>query len=448
MAGRTLSRVGRAARWAPLLAVLLTGCGEQGYPTDLAYPLRSDLLVLKKPGNPAGFFYPEPPGQLDQDIARFGKDDDVKDGQTLNPADLSDFDRKALTRALRNRFGSPARPRVSVPDGYTSEEHPLDQVRGVIRDLLLDEQTLSEGSKLYRRHCLHCHGLDGGGRGPTGPWVSPHPRDYRQGHFKFISTTVAGRPTRDDLWRVVHHGIDGSTMPAFNTLEDEEIDRLVSYVIHLSIRGEVEYRTIPVLVKEGRLESDYFLPEGEGPADEAKRQEMVRNIQIADHVMNATAAILDEWGKAARSGIAPVLPEAERVPADEGELGKSIERGYKLFISSGAPGGCSQCHTDFGRSAVFKYDEWGTRVKPNSLPAGVYHGGRRPIDIYWRVRAGISPVEMAAAPWPGTREEQLKTDRQVWDLVNFVQNMPYPAMLEKLAPEVHDKVYPTRKRGQ
>ena len=39
--------------------------------------------------------------------------------------------------------------------------------------------TLAEGSKLYRQHCLHCHGLEGNGRGPTGYWVNPPPRDYR-----------------------------------------------------------------------------------------------------------------------------------------------------------------------------------------------------------------------------------------------------------------------------
>jgi mono/diheme cytochrome c family protein len=423
MAGRLLSRVGSAVRWAPLLAVALTGCGEQGYPADLAYPLRSDLLVVKKPGHP-GLFYPDPPGQLDALIARFGKDDELKDAQVLNPAELGadkfKENRQPLIRALRNRFGSPARPRVSVPDGFASEDYPLDQVRGVIRDLLLDEATLAEGSKLYRRHCLHCHGLSGDGRGPTGPWVNPHPRDYRQGKFKFISSGVAGRPTRDDLWRIIHNGIDGSTMPSFNTLTIEEIDRLVSYVIHLSVRGEVEYEAIKDVLEEKQLKST-----AEALAD-----------QIADHVQYLTASVLvDDWGKAARSVLVPILPEADRMPEDDAKREESIRKGLQLFLSKGEPGGCSECHKDFGRAALFTYDIWGTLARANNLTAGVYRGGRRPIDHYWRIRAGIFPVAMSNVTKTGK-----EVDEDIWHLVNFVQALPYPRMLPA---DVRKKVYPS-----
>src|SRR6185369_16837687 len=106
---------------------------------------------------------------------------------------------------------------------------------------------LKEGGKLYRRQCLHCHGMEGNGRGPTGYWVSPHPRDYRQGIFKFTSSTQdlgERKPRRDDLLHVIAHGIEGSSMPSFAMYPREDQEKLASYVMHLSLRGEVEYYVI------------------------------------------------------------------------------------------------------------------------------------------------------------------------------------------------------------
>src|SRR5207302_7364718 len=114
--------------------------------------------------------------------------------------------------------------------------------------LKLDDATLADGSQLYRRHCLHCHGLAGDGHGPTAPWVNPHPRDYRAGKFKFLSVMGENpgdkerKPTRADLVRTLKQGIEGTSMPTFGLLPEKELNALVSYVIHLSLRGEVEYQ--------------------------------------------------------------------------------------------------------------------------------------------------------------------------------------------------------------
>src|SRR5262249_49568737 len=128
-------------------------------------------------------------------------------------------------------FGSPRNPKVK--DAPSS--------------LGLDSEKLAAGSKLYRVHCLHCHGVNGDGRGVTARWVNPHPRDFRQGLFKFQSVDqVAGTlpPRREDLKRTLLNGIEGTAMPAFNLLDSKDIDALVSYVMHLSIRGKVEYDTV------------------------------------------------------------------------------------------------------------------------------------------------------------------------------------------------------------
>ena len=41
-----------------------------------------------------------------------------------------------------------------------------------------------------------------------------------------------------------------------------------------------------------------------------------------------------------------------------------------------------------------KPDDWGNSVRPANLNRGVYKGGRRPIDIFWRVAKGINGAQM------------------------------------------------------
>ena len=38
------------------------------------------------------------------------------------------------------------------------------------------------------------------------------------------------------------HGVEGTSMPSFGLLPEEELNKLVSYVIHLSLRGQLEYQ--------------------------------------------------------------------------------------------------------------------------------------------------------------------------------------------------------------
>src|SRR4029077_17957950 len=113
--------------------------------------------------------------------------------------------------------------------------------------LRLDPALLAQGSKAYRVQCLHCHGLTGDGQGPTAPWVNPPPGDYRLGRFKFTSSSQdegERKPRREDLLRTLREGIEGSSMPAFRLLPDNDLEALVSYVMHLSMRGEAEAGTI------------------------------------------------------------------------------------------------------------------------------------------------------------------------------------------------------------
>jgi mono/diheme cytochrome c family protein len=257
--------------------------------------------------------------------------------------------------------------------------------------------------------------VDGDGRGPTGPWLSPHPRDYRLGRFKFMSTALSvggGRkPRREDLVRTVRVGIDGSSMPSFALLLPEEIEQVVSYVIHLSLRGQVEYDTMRnILTNNGTAN----LEEGD----------------IGAHCEYRLKQFLTAWAASDK------VEAPGAYPYKDDQLEASIRRGYALFTDPKGAASCIACHTDFGRQVPFRYDEWGTLVRPANLTAGVYRGGRRPIDLYWRIRLGVPPSQMPAAT-DLKRDDARGTD-QTWDLVNFVQALPYPQMLPE---DIRKRIY-------
>jgi len=426
----------RLAVAAPALALaLVAGCETNvtgSYPADLTYPGRTDPIVTEPPGEER--FYADQPGTVERLVEKIGVEKDAGGvgGKALDPKKLPPAKRQEVTDALRKIFGTPAKPTVHIGDD--------DAAKGYLKELQLDDATLAAGSQIYRRHCLTCHGLTGDGRGPTGPWVNPHPRDYRLGMFKFISTDEnldleSRKPRRADLLRTLNAGIDGTTMPSFALLPSDQLEQLVSYIIHLSLRGELEYETLKRLIGG----TDLFSAEGE----EGSEGTVATNVQFLGKLY------LQRWAKSNKSVIetAPYT-----IPADnETQRLESVKRGYELFTNStpdehpkaykGA--GCIACHQDFGRQVNFKYDKWGTLVRPANLTLGVFRGGRRPVDIYWRIRGGIIPSQMPLVKLTETLpdgKEGTKIDgNKYWDLVNFIQALPYPEMLPK---DVRAKVYP------
>ncbi len=113
---------------------------------------------------------------------------------------------------------------------------------------------------LYMRHCSHCHGTSGDGKGPTAEYLNPQPRDYRHGVFKFTSTNdISPRSAEMTLKRILQYGIPGTYMPSFLLLTDAELHAIVEYVRFLSLRGEYERKLVNELagdfLNEGCAES-------------------------------------------------------------------------------------------------------------------------------------------------------------------------------------------------
>jgi cytochrome c oxidase cbb3-type subunit 2 len=94
-------------------------------------------------------------------------------------------------------------------------------------------EALGEGRELYNENCAICHGPNGDGRGSLAPQLSPRPRDFTKGSFKFRSTGAGQPPAAADLLRTITHGIEGSygrSMPAFHNLSFDQMVALVAVI--------------------------------------------------------------------------------------------------------------------------------------------------------------------------------------------------------------------------
>ncbi len=335
-----------------------------------------------------------------------------RDPAKIGPSQVEEIDGK-----LQRLFGTPELP--TAPWQTNLNPQRLMIAAGPIG---VDEQGVQRG--LYRRHCASCHGISGDGAGPTAAVQDPYPRDFRQGVYKFTSTTGGAKPLpgndreTGDLQRVVRNGIPGTAMPSFANLPDDQIDAVVEYVRYLSIRGETELLLVETVVDR----DDY-------PVD--------ADILFEDIL----TPVVDMWADAARMAVPQRADPTSK--ADE-QLSASIARGYELYSSKNAQ--CVQCHGPNGEGDGQQSELYDgrndrkkgatpeqtarldrrfplpiQRLRPRDYTKGIFPGGDRPIDIYSRSHAGIKGTPMpAAGPMPGG--DGVLTPEQIWDVVNYVRS--------------------------
>lgn len=379
---------------------------------------------------------------------------------------------QVIANVMDAMFGTPDEPFAMPETGLN--QRLLKMAAGPVWS---DEGGSKHG--LYRRHCAHCHGISGDGRGPTAAILNPYPRDYRPGIFKFKGTYPAAEPTTEDLKRVVHDGVPGTAMPSFAILPPDEQESLVEYVKYLSIRGQTEKALIDY-IGENLNPGDKFDPATNADVRKLIVEEMLK-------------PVVEAW-QTAKDQV--IVPEDAAIPADRtpAQIVESAAKGRDLFYGSKA--NCVKCHgpTALGDGQQDDYDDWSKmtlefikttegkvaeisalqkelseakgedvqRVKdqlaaakkdlterqeliptllpprhaiPRNLREGVYRGGRRPLDLYWRIAAGIRGMPMpgigpAAPGAPGTLSQE-----EIWQIVDYVRSLPFePASLPQRAP--------------
>ncbi|HET6272774.1 MAG TPA: ethylbenzene dehydrogenase-related protein [Bacteroidota bacterium] len=108
--------------------------------------------------------------------------------------------------------------------------------------------SVENGKVLYGKYCSTCHGVDGKGEGTAALYLSPKPRDFTRGIFKFQSTPAGSLPTDQDLHRVLLNGMPGSGMPSWDRLSDQDRTDLVAYIKSFSPRFQSEKPADPISI--------------------------------------------------------------------------------------------------------------------------------------------------------------------------------------------------------
>jgi len=371
---------------------------------------------------------------------------------------------QGLDETMQALFGTPDAPALPSIEGIEMGKlMSLSRLKLASGPVSSDEQGVSQG--LYREHCAHCHGVTGDGSGPTASFLNPYPRDYRKGQFKFKSTPVGQKPTHADLKKIVLEGIPGTAMPSFKLLPDVEVEALVDYVKYLSVRGEVERGLLDATTNlEGDSRLVNVLEKSAGEKEKASQQEQIAAVK------DVVKTVLEKWDGA--NGAVTAIPARPEMTKEQ--LATSIKHGRELFY--GTIANCVKCHGDsaLGDGQLTDYDEWAKEfindgkntkvvstyvslgllpprtIRPRNLRLGVFRGGLRPIDIYWRIMNGIEGTPMPALatnirkPEDPPEAKKLNAE-EIWDLVNYVQSLPYERINNAL--NAYDEAVLTRERG-
>ena len=336
-----------AVCWASAIAAALAGCTPQG---ELTYTPREDLR------------------------------------------DLPEKQQQQIASALERYFGTPRFPR------FLEVAPPDQQPAGASEPVLVekyDRLLLAHSREVYQRQCAGCHGTTGDGKGPAAPYLNPPPRDYRLGRFKFTSTPRGAKPRWADLVRILRYGAKGTSMPSFRFMPEDELRAVITYVILLSSRGELEYRL------------KAFAEQNLGETDDLTAADVAEQAQV----------VAASWAQAESQIVRPLTPQP---PYDD----SSIEAGARAFVRLN----CYKCHGRDGRgnkTLDVGKDDWGRIAYAADLTTGMLHGGRRPIDIYRRIYSGINGTPMPAFAQPDAAQGETEAQRSdtIWHLVHFVTSI-------------------------
>ena len=243
----------------------------------------------------------------------------------------------------------------------------------------IKKDMLEKGKKVYFKRCVWCHGVEGGGDGPSADRLFTRPRNFIQGTFKIRVTDSGELPMDINLINTVKNGLQGSAMPAWGEfLAEDEILAVVQFVKSLVQDREWDDEDEEV----NNVITEISADNGKGPLGDAP------------------------WGST--SG-----PYHLGVPQEH------IDAGKELFIKNK----CFECHGGEGRgdgNPTMK-DDWGFPiVAANWQQCWNFRGARRdaynPFVIARTISTGLN-----GTPMPNFREQMTGPER--WQVAAFVNSL-------------------------
>lgn len=239
-----------------------------------------------------------------------------------------------------------------------------------MKDKVAADRAAMGAADVYQFRCAVCHGDKGAGDGPAAEFLSPKPRDFTRGLWKY-KTSPGELPPRDaDLFATIKNGLVGTSMPGWaEVLSDKQISDLVAVVKRFDVNGAW------------------------APKD-AKKEDF------------------DKDGRYTK----PNLTSVAEVEPSDGQVAygaESVARGKAVFEEN-----CRKCHGQAGRgnitSGKLLEDDWGERVWPRDLT--------KP----WTWRATEAAGE--SAPGKGDSAQREQTIRNIHTrLAIGIRGTPMPA---------------------
>jgi mono/diheme cytochrome c family protein len=130
----------------------------------------------------------------------------------------------------------------------------------------------------------------------------------------------------------------------------------------------------------------------------------------------------------------------ERIAAAREELGRAEKHKHEdpghYGIALGIVQRLEQRRFELANERV--KDDWGNEIAPRDLNRGVFRFGRRPIDLYRRIHAGINGTPMPShAAMKDANGERILSDEDLWDLVHYIRSLSAEEM-HASSPSDHD----------
>jgi len=299
-------------------------------------------------------------------------------------------------------------------------------------------ERLNSGLESYTHYCRACHGDKGDGRGVSALGLRPPPRDFTQGKFKFAAVESGNLPNDDDFRRIVHGGLHGTAMLAWEVPEDE-LNNIIPYIKTFSPKWQKGKPGKPVVTPADPWQ-------GNEPAAVARGKELYHvttqcagchpNYATKDDIAQMTLRTKkfqvtgfrdDMYGSVLkeseyRTTLRPIDEPAKPAHAAHRHAAKG-----EAAEASGAEGKAkAEAKTEGEETSAARY--FMVSILPPDFTRSELRSGDTLNDLYRTIACGVGgtamPAWIATAPYTDpTTGEHWDGEKDIWALSHYIRSL-------------------------